>query len=286
MRGTGLGVLIFAAVLFAESVSLADTNCLFFSKPMTLGAHRGGKSLWPENTVEGYRKAVEQWPDILLEGDAHLTADGQVVLIHDDEVDRTTDGKGAVSRMTLAELKKLDAGYRFTTDGGQTYPYRGKGLTIPTFAEVLAAFPNSRFLIELKPQTGVADAMVKVLQEAKAVDRVALASFSGTLMEIARRKEPNLISCFDIVDGMALVQALRNGKWAEYQPACNVLAADRKMLKSMDLKPEEVRSIREKGIRVIVFTVNSPEEAKTWLDVGVDSILTDDPAMLAQVAGL
>ena len=174
-----------------------QTTRPFFAKPFLLGAHRGGKALWPENTLLAFTQAAAQWPDILLEGDARVTADGEVVLIHDGKIDRTTNGAGPISSMTLAEVKAFDAGYRFSRDGGKTFPYRGKGLTIPTFAEVLAALPDSRFLIELKGQTGVAESIVPVLRETGAVDRVALASHFAPLMQRARKLEPALIACYE-----------------------------------------------------------------------------------------
>ena len=80
----------------------------------------------------------------------HLTRDGVPVLIHDDVVDRTTDGSGRVAELSLAELHALDAGHRFSTDGGRTHPFRGRGLRVPTLEEALAAFPDARFNLELK----------------------------------------------------------------------------------------------------------------------------------------
>lgn len=79
----------------------------------------------------------------------HSTADGHVVVIHDKTVDRTTDSSGPVHEMTLAEIRRLDAGYRFTQDGGKTYPYQGKGLRIPTLEEVYQEFPEVPINVEI-----------------------------------------------------------------------------------------------------------------------------------------
>ena len=73
--------------------------------------------------------------------DIHQTADGELVVIHDDTVDRTTDGSGPVRDYSLADLRRLDAGYRWTDDDGATFPYRGKGIRVPTLEEVLRSFP-------------------------------------------------------------------------------------------------------------------------------------------------
>ena len=93
-------------------------------------AHRGASAQLPENTMPAYARAVEMGADA-IELDVHLTADGQMAVIHDDTVDRTTDGSGAVAGMSMEQLRALDAGYRFT-DGDGAFPHRGKGLTIPT----------------------------------------------------------------------------------------------------------------------------------------------------------
>ena len=86
-------------------------------------AHRGGRRLWPENTLYAYQKAAELEVDV-LEMDVHSTQDGVLVMLHDDTVDRTTDGSGAIQEYALADLQALDAGYHWTDDEGVTYPYR------------------------------------------------------------------------------------------------------------------------------------------------------------------
>src|SRR3989304_9790502 len=103
-------------------------------------AHRGGSRLWPENTMPAFRRALEMG-DEYTERDIRPSRDGVIVTIHDDALDRTTDGSGLVSAHTLAELKRFDAGYRFSPDGGKTYPFRGQGATVPTLAEVVEAVP-------------------------------------------------------------------------------------------------------------------------------------------------
>ena len=101
-----------------------------------LVAHRGGSLLAPENTMAAFSSATDDWWADMLEMDVRLTRDGHVVVIHDDSVDRTTDGSGKVSEMTLEEIKDLDAGYRFRDLVGG-FPFKGKGVTVPTLEEVL-----------------------------------------------------------------------------------------------------------------------------------------------------
>src|SRR5829696_2712479 len=115
-------------------------------------AHRGASSLAPENTIEAFRLALEAGAGG-LELDVHMTSDGHIVVIHDATVDRTTNGTGAVSEMTLHELRRLDAGHNFSPDGGPTRPYRGRGVRVPTLGEVLREFPGVAVNIEIKAGT-------------------------------------------------------------------------------------------------------------------------------------
>jgi glycerophosphoryl diester phosphodiesterase len=254
----------------------------FFSKQILLGAHRAGAEVVPESTVAGFKETAERWPDILLETDAAITADGHVVLLHDETVDRTTDGTGKVGEMTLAELKQLDAGYKLTPDNGQTYPYRGRGITIPTLEEVLEALPESHFLVETKPHPGIMEATIEVIRKAGAEDRVLLASFVPDHMDRARELAPDMAMCYDFTNGLRLIDTLRNGDWDAYEPEADVLSLMRRMVTRFDLKPTEIQTIRRKGVRFQIHTVNDPGEMRYWLDIGVDSILTDRPDLLAQ----
>jgi glycerophosphoryl diester phosphodiesterase len=102
-----------------------------------------------------------------LELDVHMTLDREIVVIHDATGDRTTDGSGAVAGMKLGELRGLDAGYRFSSDGGRTYPYRGRGVRIPTLAEVYEEFPAACVNIEMKEaRPGVEEAVLRVIRDA------------------------------------------------------------------------------------------------------------------------
>ena len=99
-------------------------------RPLVM-AHRGGAGLWPENTMYGFERAVDLGVDV-LETEIHSTADNILVLMHDSTVDRTTNSSGPISAFTLEELRTLDAGYNWTSDGGQTFPFRGSGITVAT----------------------------------------------------------------------------------------------------------------------------------------------------------
>src|SRR5918993_3646085 len=139
-------------------------------------AHRGASALAPENTIEAFRLAVEAGAGG-LELDVHLTRDGHVVVLHDATVDRTTDGEGPVSEMTLEELRAFDAGHNFSPDGGPSRPYRGRGVRVPILEEVLREFPGVAVNIDIKAgRPGIEAAVLGVLREADALGRVIVVS--------------------------------------------------------------------------------------------------------------
>ncbi len=140
-------------------------------------AHRGGSALAPENTLTSFAKGLSYGADA-LELDAHPTRDGEIVVFHDDTLDRTTDGSGRISGFTLDDLRQFDVGYRFTSDAGATYPYRGQGVTIPTLAEVYERFPTARVNIEIKEDVpGVEKQLWHVIQGRRAEDRSLVGGF-------------------------------------------------------------------------------------------------------------
>src|ERR1700752_3879311 len=112
-------------------------NALLDTAAQLVIAHRGNSAFFPENTLESFDQAVAIGADA-LEFDVRLSRDGRAVVIHDATLERTTNGAGEVAALTVDELQRLDAGYRFTHDGGRTFPFRGRGLTIPTLEMVLS----------------------------------------------------------------------------------------------------------------------------------------------------
>jgi glycerophosphoryl diester phosphodiesterase len=149
------------------------------ARPIVIG-HRGCAGEVPENTLASFEAGIASGAAI-LESDVHLTRDGVAVLIHDDVVDRVTEGTGRVAELALEDLRRLDAGYRFAAHG--THPWRGRGLRIPTLEEALEAFPEARFNLELKED--VPEMAVKTVAEvaaARAAARTLLTAEDDALM--------------------------------------------------------------------------------------------------------
>jgi glycerophosphoryl diester phosphodiesterase len=145
-------------------------------------AHRGASGWAPENTIAAFELAVGQGADA-FELDVRLTGDGVPVVLHDPTLDRTTDRAGPLAALSLDEVRRADAAARFSPDGGRTFPYKGSGVTVPTLAEVLRAFPEMSILIEIKEVTAQ-EAVRQVLMEERAVQRCVLASELHSALEL------------------------------------------------------------------------------------------------------
>ena len=271
--------LFVSTLTFGEDSSQVEEE--FSGAKVLLGAHRGGRGQWPENTLLAYKEASKQWPNALLEGDVQVTADGHLVMMHDARVDRTTNGTGNLADMTLAELKALDAAYHFTRDGGKTFPYRGKGVQVPTLEEVLKEIPNHCFLIELKDGKDIVETTVNIVRKLKAEKRFMFASFNPIYMAGLKQYAPEMETCYDIPSALKLITFLRNGHWEQYTPEHRMLTSSKELEEQFHITPEEIKMIQQKGILYQVHTVNSQEEMKRLLAMGVDSILTDYPDRLA-----
>jgi len=155
--------------------------------PIVIG-HRGASGELPENTLEAFERALSQGA-LMLETDAHLSRDGQVVLSHDPRVDRTTEGSGAIEEYTLAELQRLDAGHRFSPDRGASFPHRGLGIQIPSLREAFERFPGIRFNIEIKQNSlPLIDATLQIVAEAKRAETTLLAAAEDDTMSALRAR--------------------------------------------------------------------------------------------------
>jgi len=261
---------------------------LFLQAPRPLAfAHRGGSLLWPENTMLAFRGAVEMGYRY-LETDLHATRDGALVLIHDDTLERTTDGSGPVWEHTLAELKRFDAGYHFSPDGGRTYPYRGRGVTVPTLEEVLEAFPEVGINVEIKQeQPPAVAAVVDFIERRGLQDRLLVASFRDRVVQEFRRRSGGHVATsaargearlFWLASRLRLERFLRVPYDALQVPARygSRTVVDRRF----------VEAARRRGLQVHVWTVDEPEEMRWLLSLGVDGLMSDRPDLLLEVVGL
>jgi glycerophosphoryl diester phosphodiesterase len=241
-------------------------------------AHRGASAEAPENTLAAFRLAVEQGAEA-FELDVHATADGAPVVIHDPTLERTTDLAGLVAACPLARLREADAGARFTTDGGRTFPWRGRGVRVPPLAEVLGEFPALPLLIEVKDPRAQ-HAVARVLLEAGAAGRCvvasdqheALAAFEGPPFLRGASKRDILRLWLGSLVGLALGA-----------PGCRAYAVPQRHRGLPVVTGRLLAAARRLGRPVHVWTVNDPGVAVGLWRRGVAGIITNTPAAVLAV---
>jgi glycerophosphoryl diester phosphodiesterase len=214
-----------------------------------------------------------------LELDVWMTRDGAVVVIHDQTVDRTTEGSGSVEGMNLSELQRLDAGYRFCRQGEGTFPFRGQGIRVPTLEEVLVAFPQALLNIEVKQNAPPLDEAVEaVLTKTGALDRVLLASERGEILERARRRFGTRVATgISQEEGIRFAQWLLSGRRGEMRLEGQALQVPETLDGKEYISADLIGAAHELGMEVHVWTVNDPSRMKSFLEMGADGIMTDFP---------
>lgn len=246
-------------------------------------AHRGEQSNAPENTMPAFQAAVAMGVDV-LETDIHGTADGQVMAYHDDSVERTTDRVGFLKNKTLAEIQALDAGYQWSLDGGQSYPYRGRGLTIPTLEELFQTFPKMRFNIDIKQaEPSIVAPFVRLIRQYKMEEQILIASFHEATLAEFRQALPEVLTAateretrrFLVLSKLYLERLERPRGRAfqvpEYSGSTRVVTQ------------RFIQAAHACGLEVHVWTVNEPAEMRRFINMGVDGIFTDYASRLIAV---
>jgi glycerophosphoryl diester phosphodiesterase len=250
-------------------------------------AHRGGRRIRPEHTLLAYDQALADGSDI-LELDVSETSDGVIVVMHDLTVDRTTDCTGAIQDMTFEEIRQCDAGYDFSPDGGETYPYRGTGLVVPTMEEVFDRYPDVAFVIEIKqPTPSMVDHFVEVIRENGVTDKMIGSAFSDAVLQELRAAAPELATNMGVNETLVFWGNSFNPIDPEYDPPAEFLqvpteynVGDRDVVV---LHPGFVPRAHELDMYVHVWTINDEQEMRELIELGVDGIMTDDPPLLTSV---
>ena len=250
-----------------------------------LVAHRGGSALAPENTLVAFERATALGADA-IETDVRRTRDGAVVVFHDETTGRLTGASGTIEERSLAEVRALDAAHGFTADG-RTFPLRGRGVGVPTFAEALARFPRMRFNVDAKAdEPALAEALVEVVRAARAEERVCLGSFFDAQAERLGALLPGGCRYLPEKAATCHVLAALSGDGGDACPKGYALAdLPHRMGDLTVITPAVVDHFHRLGIPVHVWTVDAEEDMRSLLALGVDGIVTDRPDVLARVLG-
>jgi glycerophosphoryl diester phosphodiesterase len=233
-------------------------------------AHRGFSGAAPENTIASVRAAIEIQAD-MVEIDVTLSADGHIVVIHDETLDRTSDGSGEVSQFTLAELKQLDAGSRFDPSFS--------GERIPTLEQVFTEVEGRILLnVEIKSEAvarGIAGKVASAIREHGMIDQVVVSSFSPTALREMHSAAPEIRTA-----------VLHNTKLHQGRDAVEIVTGLRASvfnIKRQRLTKKMLRRCREHDIPVGIYTVNEPRRMRRLVKRGVDAIFTDHPDRLLEI---
>jgi glycerophosphoryl diester phosphodiesterase len=253
---------------------------------MLVIAHRGGSHLRPENTLEAFANAFAIGADV-LEMDLRWTADGVPVVLHDATVDRTTDGSGPVDARELDRLQELDAGFRWSPDGGKTFPYRGTGMRIPSLDEVFTRFPAARMNLEIKnpPGTAAAKPLCDRIRAHRMSDRVLVASMSDGAIAAFRTACPEVATSLATSEGRTFVFASYAWLDRALTPRGVALQVPDRLRDRVVVTPGLVEAAHGRNLKIHAWTVNDEVRMRALVQIGIDGIITDRPDLLARILG-
>lgn len=231
---------------------------------MFIIGHRGASGHAPENTLAAFKKAVSLGA-AFIETDLQLSRDARFVAIHDDTVERTTNGQGKVHDQTLAELRRLDAGSWFGSE------YAGE--RIPTLEEILEFSKKNDvvFYLELKPSGswGGEHTLIGALRESGEVARVIVISFDHSILASLRKIEPTLMT-----------GALYDGQVADPLESALAVGARQVVVRGDLVTPAMIEQAHKKDLQIVCWTINQPAHIRLLVAAGVDGIMSDYPDRL------
>lgn len=256
----------------------------FGDQPLVI-AHRGGRGLWPENTLFAFERAAALKVD-MLEMDLRQTRDGALVVLHDARVDRTTNGDGKVAELTLADVQALDAGYRWSADGGESHPYRGQGIRIPTFAEVLERFPEQPKVVEIKvPDAGMEEQLCALLDTHEQRQRVLVGSFYERSLKRFREVCPGVATSAGPTSVRLLVVLNWIGLGSLVSPSYQALQIPERSGGLQVASERLMTTALQRGLAVQMWTINEQPAMRHLLDMGANGLITDYPDRALQLLG-
>lgn len=263
-----------------EHLALSIVHFLDSPRPQVF-AHRGGAALGPENTIAAFDLGLESGADG-IELDVHLSADGVVVVHHDDTLDRTTDASGPVAARTADELARVDAGARFVTASGDA-PFRGQGIGVPTLRQVLLRHADVPVIVEMKVNTAtMGEAVAETVRMAGAAERVCAAGFGARSLRAARRALPEMATSACAPE----VRLALYGSWVAWRarrPSYRAYQVPEYAGRVRIVSPRFIRHAHAAGVRVQVWTVDERSDMERLLAWGADALISNRPDLAVAV---
>ncbi len=246
-------------------------------------AHRGGKSIGPENTIHTFREAMKFGIDI-LEIDIHSTSDSVLVVIHDHTVNRTTNGSGLVWDMKLEEISELNAGYYWTENDSIDFPFRDFNISIPTLESVFSNFPNMKLNIEIKQESSfIPEILCQLIYKYNLEKNVLIGSFINGIIEEFRDECPEIATSANISESKLIYGlSLFHLAWI-YPTPFEAIEVPPYFKDSFILDQQFINILHKKNIPVYVWTINNKNEMDRLIKLNVDGIITDYPNRLSNI---
>ncbi len=248
-------------------------------------AHRGGRGLYPENTLVAFDSAALLGVDV-LEMDVHLTKDSILVTIHDETIDRTCDTIGNVIDFTYAELQAFNFGYNFEASNG-SFPYRANPVRIPKMEDIFAQHGDKLMVIEIKDngEAGLraADKLAALIRQYDMAKKVAAFSFSDDVMDYFHSiNTDDAFTGASIGDGLSFVLATRANPDTTLSIRADVFAFPQEML-GIDLTSDTfISAAHRHNVAIHYWTINDKDEMKALIQKGADGVMTDRPDLMQE----
>lgn len=243
------------------------------SESFALVAYRGGAGERPENTIEGFAYCQQLSESIVLDLDLQLSKDNVLMAFHDDELSRLTNGAGKVSEFAAQDLKEFDVAYHFKGDQ-DLYPYRDKGLTIPTLDEVMIQFPQSILLLDIRDYSGMfVEQVIAAVEEHGASERIIIMSEHDKAIEDCRSKRPRW-------NYAAATEEIRGVIFAGKEPISDYYMIP-EVYNNIPLLSEDLLiNLHEKNKKVWIWTVDDADDFVRLKQMGIDGIFTNYPSLM------
>ena len=287
---TSFGVFFFTAAIWVvlfmtgQTFKYPDEHRPFLRNEFEVIAHRGGAFEAPENTLEAFANAASVSPNVIFEMDIHFTKDQQIVVIHDETVDRTTNGHGFVKDLTLAQIKELDAGYNFKDQKTGEYTWRGKGVKIPLLSEVFDKFPDRRMLIEVKPNSSeLAEAFYNMAKKYNRLDKTVFTSEHGPVIRYQRTLDASILTAAPSDEVLKAVMLASIGLEAWDKMPADMFCIPEKQDGIQVFSQELLREANKRNKKVFIWTIDNESDMSRLIKENVNGLITDRPKALASL---
>lgn len=295
-----LGVIFFSAAvwvvlfLYGQTITRPVRQHPFLRDQFEVIAHRGGSYEAPENTLAAFKNAASLSPDVIFELDVHLTKDEQLIVMHDDEVERTTNGHGRITDFTLEQIRALDAGYYFVpdrpidqpppTDPNTIFPMRGKGVQVPLLSELFDQFPNQRMIVEIKPNnSAVARALMDLIHKYNRIEKTMIASEHGMMIRYSRTLDHQVLTAAPKDEILRSVMLASIGLESLDNMPSDAFSIPEHHNGVQILTPGFLKEAQKRNKKVYVWTIDDEKDMSRLIKEGVNGIITDRPKALETI---